>query len=409
MNVRKFTGRGLMIQEELLIGADPLTQAIRNKLSQDIQTIVEEEVDAVLGGGWYRRFKERSGYRHGHKGRKIVTPMGEAQINCPRARLLGKNGKYEEWESKFLPKYQRRTKSIDDALVNVYLSGTNTRRIKKALYPILQGAQMSKSTISRIVQRLKESFDKWCTMDLSTKTYIYLYIDAIGIRTRTANKSAKMPVLAVVGVRDTGDKDLLVLNMRGSESEEAWSDVLRSLVDRKLNPPKLIIADGNKGLLAATEDIWPGIDIQRCFVHKLRNLLSYAPKYLHEEIKRDYNKIFYTQTEQEAQKYYNEFIVKWDKKLPAVSKSFKEAGQQLLTYLKYPATQWRSLRSTNVIEKLNHEFRRRVKTQGCFPNQESVLILLFALYASGQISMQKLDGFKQLNAVVEKNKLKTAV
>jgi len=407
MTVRKVIQKELLIQEELMIGPDPLTEAMRAKVSQDIETMIEEEVDAALGGGWYKRFKQRTGYRHGSKPRTIVTSMGASKIKCPRARIIAQNGATREWESKFLPKYQRRTKHIDDTLVNVYLSGTNTRRIKKALYPILQGAQMSKSTISRIVQRLKESFDKWRLMDLSVRTYIYLYVDAIGVKARAGEKVTKMPVLAVVGVRDTGQKDLLALDMRGSESEEAWKDILKSLEARGLKRPRLVIADGNKGLMAAIENLWPGMDVQRCFVHKLRNLLSYAPEHLHEEIKNDYHKIFYVQTEDEARKYYNEFIAKWDKKLPAVGKSFKEAGEQLLTFLKYPSSQWRSLRSTNVIENLNHEFRRRVKTQGSFPNQESVLILLFALYASGQISMQRISGFKEIDDMKQKENLRS--
>jgi len=407
MNVRKVTEESLLRQEELLIGRDPLTEALREEIAEKIQKIVEGEVAEVLGTTSYERVKERIGYRHGSKPRTICTSMGESAIEMPRARLRKEEGGTEEWHSKMMPKYQRRTKSLDDALIGVYLSGTNTRRIKKALYPLLKEAALSKSAVSRIVARLQESFDKWRTKSLADKVFIYLYADAIRIRIRAAGRVVKMSVLAVVGVLENGKKELLALDMRGSESETAWTEILKSLDARKLNRPKLVIADGNAGLLNAIDIQWPGVDVQRCFVHKLRNLLSHAPDHAFEEIKADYNAIFYAESLEQAKQIYDAFVKKWGKKLESVAKSIQEAGEQLLTFYKYPKAQWRSLRSTNVIERLNLEFRRRVKTQGSLPNENSALILMFSLYASGQITMQRLSGFKELDKMVEKNNLQS--
>ena len=406
MNTRKVIEESLLRQEELLIGKDPLTEALKGEIADKIQWIIEEEVTQMLGTESYGRVKDRMGYRHGYKSRTICTSFGEAKVDFPRARLVKGGGSSQEWQSKMLPKYHRRTKAIDDTIISVYLSGANTRRIKRALYPLLKEAALSKSAVSRIVEKLKESFEKWRTKSLSDKTFIYIYADAIRIKVRVAARVVKMSVLAVVGVLENGKKELLALDMRGSESEATWTDVLNSLVTRGLNRPKLVIADGNGGLLNAIEILWPGVDVQRCFVHKLRNLLTHAPEHAHEEVKADYNAIFYAQSLEQAKQFYDAFVKKWSKKHESVATSFLEAGEQLLTFYRYPKTQWKSLRSTNVIERLNLEFRRRVKTQGSFPTEDSVLILLFALYASGQIAMVRLSGFKDLQAVEQKNNLK---
>jgi len=407
MTIKKVTQESLLRQEELLIGKDPLTEALKEEVSEKIQWIIEEEVKQVLGTESYGRIKERMGYRHGYKPRTICTSMGESKVDFPRARLIKQDGSSEEWHSNMLPKYHRRTKAIDDTIVSIYLCGANTRRIKKALYPLLKEAALSKSAVSRLVERLKESFEKWRLISLADRKFVYIYADAINIKVRAAGRVVKMPVLAVVGVREDGKKELLALDMRGSESEAAWTDVLSSLVKRGLNRPKLVMADGNDGLLNAIAKQWSGIDVQRCFVHKHRNLMTYTPEHAKEEVSTDYNAIFYAESLEQAKQIYAAFVAKWSKKLERMVRSLQEAGEQLLTFYKYPPAQWKSLRSTNVIERVNLEFRRRVKTQGSLPTEDSVLILLFALYASGQITMQRLIGFKELDKVVEKNNLQS--
>ena len=206
MNIRKVTEESLLRQEELLMGKDPLTEALKAEIAEKIQWIIEEEVKGVLGTQSYERVKERIGYRHGYKPRTICTSMGKSKIEVPRARLMKEDGSSYEWDSKMLPKYHRRTRAIDDTVLSIYLCGANTRRIKKALYPLLKEAALSKSAVSRLVERLRESFEKWRSSSLAERIFVYIYADAINIKVRAAGRVVKMPVLAVVGVREDGKK-----------------------------------------------------------------------------------------------------------------------------------------------------------------------------------------------------------
>jgi transposase-like protein len=160
-----------------------------------------------------------------------------------------------------------------------------------------------------------------------------------------------------------------------------------------------VIIDGNKGLRAAVEKSWPGIKVQRCTVHKLRNLERHVPRHALEEVKSDYHRIINAESLEEAKKAYREFVVKWKKLVPKVVVSLEEAGEELLTFYGFPNSQWKSLRTTNAIERLNGEFRRRVKTQGSLPSAQAAEILLFGLIISGQIHMRRIDGWQDLKQV----------
>ena len=175
--------------------------------------------------------------------------------------------------------------------------------------------------------------------------------------------------------------------------------VVQGLVHRGLRRSCLVIIDGNKGLRAAVEKNWPGIKVQRCTVHKLRNLERHTPRHALEEVKSDYHRIINAQSGEEGRKAYREFVVKWKKLIPKVVVSLEEAGEELLTFYGFPNSQSKSLRTTNAIERLNGEFRRRVKTQGSLPSAQAAEFLLFGLIISGQIHMRRIDGWQELKQV----------
>ena len=244
---------------------------------------------------------------------------------------------------------------------------------------------------------------------LAEKKIVLLYADGFRVKVRSAGRVCSMPVLAVVGVLQTGEKELLSLAMRGSESTQAWKGVLEDLTGRGLRRPELVIADGGDGLLKAIEEVWPGMQVQRCTVHKLRNLFEYAPKHAHEEVKEDYHRIVYAKDLQAARSAREYFLRKWEKRCPGVAKSLQEAGEDLLTFFKFPEAQWKSLRSTNVIERMNEEFRRRVKTQASLPSEDAVLILLHGLLASGQLRLRRIDGWEELGSTIVRPKVEAAI
>jgi putative transposase len=173
----------------------------------------------------------------------------------------------------------------------------------------------------------------------------------------------------------------------GGESEAAWRAFLDDLVARKLATPDLLIIDGAPGLEAALAALWPTVPVQRCTVHKHRNLLAHAPKKLHDEISADYTDMIYAKAVEARRKA---FVRKWRLKCPAVAASLEEAGANLFTFLLYPPDQWKSIRTTNAIERLHEEFKRRIKC--LLPCAETACMLFWALLASGQITLRRVDG-----------------
>ena len=387
-----------LAQMEGLMGPDPLTEALRGKIREMILALTEAELKEVLVARPYERSAERQGYRHGRKLRSITTGLGAAVIELPRARLI-EDGQEKEWQSRLIRRYERRAPSVDCALLGAYLAGANGRRIRGALSPLLRGAPLSKSAISRIVGRLQALFSSWRERSLKAFPLTVLYLDAIALRVRIANKVLSAPVLVALGVGQGGQKEVLDLELLMSESTSCWNGFVEGLISRGLGRPRLVVIDGNKGLRAAVEESWPKVAVQRCTVHKLRNLERYVPRHALEEMRSDYHRIIRADSLDEGRKAYREFILKWKKLAPKVAASLEEGGQELLTFYSFPKNQWKSLRTTNVIERLNGEFRRRVKTQGSLPDAQAAERLLFGLLVSGQIHMRRIDGWRELNQI----------
>lgn len=362
---------------------------------QAIEHLVGAELAAVLGPP-YARDGARVGYRHGSKGRTITSPVGAVTLTIPRARLQAGAGTATEWQSQVLPAYARRMRQVNEAVLHAYLCGANTRRIRGALKPLLQGRALSKSAISRIVQGLKAQREAWRMRALADLDLVALYLDGFHLRVRLGGRVSPVPVLAVLGVQRSGQKVLVHLSLRGSESTEAWAAVCEDLAARGVRAPELCVIDGSKGLRAAVERTWPAAAIQRCTVHKLRNLLTHAPRRLHDELRDGYHAIVFAEDGAAARRAYLAFVKQWTKACPGAVTSLEEAGAELLTFFRYPRSQWKSWRTTNSIERLHLEFRRRVKTQGSFPTADAALALLYGLVASGQIVFRKLEGWQDM-------------
>jgi putative transposase len=367
-----------------------------------IEWAVQEELAVALGAAPYARGAARQGYRNGHKTRTVTGPTGPVELTLPRAALFTPAGR-QEWRSALVPRYARRLPEVNAAILGTYLAGGNTRRLQGALQPLVRGVALSKSAVSRIVGTLRTQLEAWQTRPLAECAPVYLYLDALVLRVRSAGKVVGVPVLAAVAVLADGQKELLALELcSGGESYAAWKGFLDGLVARDLAAPRLAIIDGNAGLRRALGAVWPRAAVQRCCVHKLRNLERKAPKHALAELREDFHAIVYAASERQARTAYATFEQRWTKRAPGVVRSLHEGGDELLTFFRFPAAQWKTLRTTNVIERLNEEFRRRVKTQGALPTEDAALLLLFGLVASGQIKLRRLDGYRQLAAVLRR-------
>jgi len=385
----------LVGRHEVALG-ELIHEAVRKK----IEDAVEAELEATLGAEWYQRRAGRGGYRNGTRVRTLTGPTGPVELTLPRARLSRDDGGTEEWRPMVVPRYQRRMREINEAVAGVYLSGGNTRRIRGALRPLLKDAPLSKSAVSRIVTTLRGDWEAWRTRSLADLNVVYLYLDAIALRVRSAGKVTSLPVLAAVAVLVDGTKRLVGLEVCGSESGPAWEGFVEGLVARGLKAPRLCIIDGNAGLHRAITLTWRTTKIQRCAVHKLRNILRKAPQHAHEEITADFHLIVYASGLDTARAARDAFVKKWSKRCSGAVESLNEAGDELLTFYSFPKEQWKTIRTTNVIERINEEFRRRVKTQGSFPSEDCAVVLLYSLVASGQINLRRLDGYEKIVDVI---------
>jgi transposase-like protein len=380
---------------------DAIEDGVRTRVRGFIETMLEEELDGALSRPRYGRCapdgheKTVAGHRHGHRTRRLTGTFGPTEISVPRARLMGADGKTAEWKSKSLRTYQRRTKAAEALIAGAYLSGTNTRRVRRALKAVF-GGEVSKDVVSRTWRKVKGDWDAWNARPLADEPIVRLILDGTAVRVRLDRKSTAISLLVALGVREDGQKVLLAIRTMGGESEAAWRALLDDLVKRGLKTPSLVIVDGAPGLDSALAALWSDVPVQRCTVHKHRNLLAHAPERLHEELTADYTDMIYAATPQEIAARRKAFLRKWRLKCRAVADSLEEAGERLFTFTRFPPDQWKSIRTTNAIERLHEEFKRRIKTQTVLPCAETAAMLFWALLASGQITMRKVDGWKTL-------------
>jgi putative transposase len=374
---------------------DPIEAGLRDRVRGFIEEMVEQELASALGRERYARGACSKGYRNGTRERQLTGSFGAVAISVPRARLATEGGTTQEWRSAALPRYARMTRQVEALIAGAYLAGTNTRRVKRALGALFKGA-VGKDVVSRTWRKVKGDCEAWARRDLSGEDVVRLILDGTVVRVRLDRRATSISLLVVLGVRRDGQKVLLAVRNMGGESEAAWRGVLDDLIARGLRTPQFLLIDGAAGLERALVALWPEVPTQRCTVHKHRNLLAHAPEALHDEVSADYTDMIYAATSKEVETRRRAFLRKWRLRCPAVAASLEEAGERLFTFTRLPSGQWRSARTTNAIERLHEEFKRRIKTQTVLPSAETAAMLFWALLASGQITMRKVDGWESL-------------
>ena len=301
----------------------PLEAGVRGTIRGFIEALLEEELEAALGRVRYARLRTAAGegaaaaaglgngepaagsvpctgHRNGRRERQVMGSFGAITVAVPRARLDAADGRTTEWVNKTLPAYRRRTREVDALIAGAYLAGTNTRRVGRALTAIFRGA-ISRSTVSRVWRQIKVDWDSWNRRDLGHEDIVRLILDGTVVKVRLDKKATSISLLVVLGVRRDGQKVLLAVKSMGGESEAAWRGALDDLTKRGLKRPELAIVDGAPGLEKALVSLWPDLPLQRCTVHKLRNLIAHAPKRLAEEIAADYSDMIYADSREAAQ------------------------------------------------------------------------------------------------------------
>jgi len=357
---------------------DPIEAQVRERVRGFIHAMIEGELDETLQRPRYgRRAKSSngengsviavSGHRHGHRTRSLTGTFGTTDIKVPRARLTGPDGKTTEWKSKVLRTYQRRTLTADALIASAYLSGTNTRRVRRALKTLFAHG-VGKDVVSRVWRKVKSDWEAWNARSLAAEPIVRLILDGTVVRVRLDRKATAISLLVVIGVRTDGQKVLLAIKSMGGESSEAWRAVLDDLIKRGLQRPQFLIVDGAAGLEKAIAAVWEDAPVQRCTVHKHRNLLAHAPERLHDEISADYTDMIYAETAQEIERRRKAFIRKWRLR-HRLGCGLPGGSRRSPFHVHAPAAKSMAQRADN---KCNRAAARRVQAADQDPNRAAV-------------------------------------
>ncbi len=390
---------------------DALTELVRKGARQIIVEAVEAELQEFLAQ--YQDLKDEQGrravVRNGYlPERTIVTGVGEVEIQVPKVRDRTSSG--IKFNSSLLPPYLKRAQSVEEVLPWLYLKGVSTGDFSEALASLL-GAQaqgLSASTISRLKAKWIEEHQQWQKRSLTGKHYVYVWADGIYFNIR--NEDDRQCILVIIGVTDTGNKELLGLEAGFRESELSWKPLLLRLQDQGLKvAPELAVGDGALGFWKALAQVFPTTKTQRCWVHKTANVLNKLPKSQQPQAKSALHDIYLAATKDEANTAFNRFIKTYEAKYPKAVECLVKDREALLAFYEFPAEHWVHLRTTNPIESTFATVRLRTdKTRGCV-SQDSILSLVFKLVQSAQKRWLRIRGFKRLGEVIEGVKFKDGI
>lgn len=382
---------------------DALTELVRQGAKQIIAQAVEVEISEFLKQ--YQDLKDEQGrqtvVRNGYlPERSVMTGVGAVEVKVPKVRDRSSSG--IKFNSTLLPPYLKRSRSVEEVLPWLYLKGISTGDFAEALSALLgdQAEGLSASTISRLKAKWTDEHSEWRGRSLSGKRYVYVWADGVYFSLR--NEDDRQCILVVIGVTDTGDKELLGLEAGFRESELNWKTLLLRLVDQGLKrDPELAIGDGALGFWKALSQVFPSTRTQRCWVHKTANVLNYLPKSQQPQAKSALKEIYAAATKADAEKAFERFIDTFDAKYPKAVECLVKDRAKLLTFFDFPAEHWAHLRTSNPIESTFATVRLRTdKTRGCV-SATSILSLVFKLVQSAQKHWRKIRGFKRLGELIE--------
>jgi putative transposase len=371
-----------VISEELenQSGGKLLQRLLQGGLVKVITRIVEQEVGEHLGRGYYERRgteEPHRGYRNGYRERGFQSSEGEVRVPVPRVRECA-----EPFRSQLLEQLAQRTERLEQMVVEMYARGLSTRDIQEVLRDEDSRVLVGRSSVSRIAEELWEEYEAFSQADLSGYEVEYLWLDAVYEPMRRW-LPRKEGILAAWAVCRNGAKVLLGLDVGLRESQESWTSFVHDLVRRGLREPVLIVTDGNPGLLAAVGACFPGSWRQRCTFHKKRNVLGKVPEGAQEEVNAWLEAIFTAPDLDSGRQLADEFIRRYERDYPRAVASFGDDLEASLTHLRFPISHRRSIRTTNSIERLFGEQKRRTKVIPRFFDEKSCLKLAFAALIRG--------------------------
>jgi putative transposase len=341
---------------------------VRQGVKTVLEEVLEEEMTQHLGADYRELTPTRRGERNGYYQRNLVTPAGKIErLEVPRDRE-------GEFVTELFERYKRMTGDVEEAVLEMYLSGISVRKIA-GVTDALSKVRIGKDVVSRIASRLEEQQKEWRERSLGEKDYPYLYLDATYLKVRWGARVTSMALLACVGVEEEGFREVLAVEVAGSEKGAAYAALLRGLIDRGLSGVRLVISDDHEGIKAAVSGELPGAEWQRCTVHFERNILAHVPTSSMAEVAQDIKAIFKVRRKKTAEALTEEFVELYEKRFPKAVSVFEAGIDDALTYLSFPGSHHARIRTTNMLERLFKEVKRRTRMVGVFPNETSASTL----------------------------------
>jgi putative transposase len=371
---------------------------VREGVKAILEEVLEEEITDHLQAGYRELTPTRRGERNGHYQRNLLTPAGKIErLEVPRDRE-------GEFVTEVFERYKRMTGDVEEAVLEMYLSGISVRKIA-GVTEALSKVKVGKDAVSRIASRLEEEQKEWRERSLEEKEYPYLYLDATYLKVRWGASVTSMALLACVGVDEEGFREVLAVEAAGSEKGAAYASLLRGLLDGGLRGVRLVVSDDHEGIKAAVAGELPGVRWQRCVVHFERNVLSCVPASSMAEVAQDLKAVFKVRREKTARALVEEFVELYGKRFPKAVAVFEAGIDDALSYLGYPGSHHARLRTTNMLERLFEEVKRRTRVVGVFPNETSAsgLATEIALRRSEQWALKRYLKMDALEAVENPN------
>jgi len=378
---------------------EKLAKLLESVLNQILAAQATEQVKAEP----YERTEERQDYRNGYYSRSLITRVGTLTLKVPRLR----NGKFT---TDLFNRYQRSEQALLLALMEMVVNGVSTRKIEEITYELC-GTEFSKSTISELCKNLEPIITAWNSRPLREKSFPFVIVDAMVIRVREEGRVRQRSVLIAVGINEDGYREVLGLMIGDSESEDSWSEFFSWLKQRGLHGVDLVVSDHHSGLVQAICRHFQGATWQRCQTHFMRNILDKTPKALQKEIHAKLRAIFEAPDPRTARMLLNQVLDEYRDKAPKAMEILEEGFEDAIAVLELPEPYRRRLRTTNMLERLNEEIRRRERVIRIFPSRESGIRLIGALlmeqdekWASGRKYLDMTEYFEWQKEISKKSK-----
>jgi putative transposase len=377
-------GRAELIDVKELLGRDE--DFVRAALETLLQAALEAEMTEAIGAEKGERTETRLAYRSGYYGRSLITRVGTLELRVPQDRL----GRFS---TELFTRYQRSEKALVGTLAEMYVQGVSTRKVK-AVTEALCGHSFSASAISAVNKSLDEALEKFAARRLD-EPFPYLILDARYEKVREAGVIVSQAVLVAVAVDGEGRRQVLGVELANRESRSSWRDFLSGLKQRGLFGVEFVVSDDHEGLKQAIREVLPGAAWQRCYVHFLRNALDYVPRKLADDCLQELRWMYDRRDLAEVRRDIAQWLGKWQAKYPKLCDWAEDNIEETLTYYRLPLVHHKHMKSTNMLERLNQELKRRTHVVRIFPNTASCLRLVRALAVETHENW--LEGTRYLN------------